>query len=450
MSLANFNIIVATDAGNGIAKNSTLPWRSQSDGKFFNTTTSGRGKNAVIMGRLTYESIPPEHRPLKHRHCVVISRTWKQEQHQHITVCESLLEALATLGAMKHDEVFIAGGEQIYQEAVRDFLYLCKRIYVTKYKIDYSCDQFFPWDQVKDLPEGQTPTKTRDYIRYTIAPNIHHPELNYISELERISERGETKPSLTGIVISSVFGSLLRFNLSNRLPVMTGRKLDISSIIKELLFCLTGNTDNKILNEQGVHKWDIHTSESALIEKNLDYDEGELGPYMGEQWRKWTNNDEENHIDQISNLVNNLKTKPHDVHVLTGWNVSVLDKMAILPSLTFQFYVSGDRKYIDCSVTSVISDYLREVPEQIVFSALLTYMLGHVSALKPRHLTFMCNQAYVTTEDKINIKKLCGRYPRPFPKLSFRRARRLLSLEDFTFDSFIIEDYTSWENITLN
>ena len=93
MALANFSIIVAIDAGNGIAKNGEIPWKTTSDGKFFRDITLGRGKNAIIMGRGTYEAIPEENRPLQGRHCVIISRTWKQEEHPEITICESLIDA---------------------------------------------------------------------------------------------------------------------------------------------------------------------------------------------------------------------------------------------------------------------------------------------------------------------------------------------------------------------
>lgn len=452
MSLTPFNIIVAIDAGNGIAKDSAIPWKSQSDGKFFNTTTCGNGKNVVIMGRLTYESIPPEHRPLRKRKCVVISRTLKQEQHPEIIVCESFLNALEVIGGFKVEEVFLLGGEQLLQEAVRDYLYLCKRIYVTRYKTDYRCDQFFPWDEIKELPQLQTPTKTRDYIRYIIAPSIHHPELTYLSELKRLSEEGESKPSVDGSVITSMFGSQLSFDISERVPILTTRKLNVDSLIKELIFFINGETNIKLLEEQGVEKWKKETRENELIDRNLDYEVGDLGPYFAYQWRKWGGNfldKSSDGFDQLRNIVENLKNNPHDVHVLASYNVKDLKNMVIQPTLTLQFYVSGDRKFIDCSVTSTISDFIRCTPNEVAYSSLLTYILGHLSGLKPRRLNYICNQAYILNNDNSVVKKIIGRYPRPFPKLTFRRARKLQKLEDFTFDNFIIENYNSCENVTL-
>ena len=189
MSLAPFSIIVAVDGGNGIAKMNEdtklgeIPWNSKSDMEYFRSTTIGRGKNAVIMGRVTYESIPEQYRPLQHRHCVIISRTWKQENHPEVSVCASLLEALTTIGGSikNYDEIFIAGGEQIYTEAVLNFLYLCKKVYITRFKTDYNCDQFFPWDSVKDYGFFQDPQKTTSFVRYFVFPSVIHGEYQYVT-----------------------------------------------------------------------------------------------------------------------------------------------------------------------------------------------------------------------------------------------------------------------------
>ena len=161
MSLPKFNIIVTIDGGNGMSKDGKIPGNSLSNGKFTRDITMGNGKNAVLMGRNTYESIPLEHRPLVGRHCVVISKTMRQEFHNNITVCPTILDAFLTIGSCikSYEEIFIMGGEQIYKEILRDFMYLCKRIIVTKFKMDYECELFFPWDEVKDLPQMKSPER---------------------------------------------------------------------------------------------------------------------------------------------------------------------------------------------------------------------------------------------------------------------------------------------------
>src|SRR5271166_4976248 len=127
MALANFSLIVAVDSNNGIAKNHDILWHSPEDMRFFRETTKGKGRNAVIMGRITYEKIPEDYRPLEGRTCVIISRTWKQENYPDIRIYPSLIDALVGLGSSKtYEEIFVAGGEQIYRDAVEKFLYLCK------------------------------------------------------------------------------------------------------------------------------------------------------------------------------------------------------------------------------------------------------------------------------------------------------------------------------------
>src|SRR5437016_2730821 len=158
--LSRFSIIVAVDNGNGISKDGSIPWDSREDMKFFKDMTIGNKKNVVIMGRLTYESIPVEYRPLKDRTTIVVSATWKPEEHSEAIVCPSLLDALKETGtkSQRYDKIFVCGGERLYEEAISHYMYLCDRIYVTKFKTDYHCDKFFPLERVKDFDHSQDPT----------------------------------------------------------------------------------------------------------------------------------------------------------------------------------------------------------------------------------------------------------------------------------------------------
>ena len=282
MSLAPFSIIVAIDAGNGIAKDGELPWSSREDMKFFRDTTIGKRRNAIIMGRITYESIPEQNRPLEGRKCVIISRTWKQDQHPDVSVYASLTDALAGLGSTlnSYDEVFIAGGEQIYAEAVRDYLYLCKKIYVTKFKNDYSCDQFFPFDVVKTFPQNNEPVKTRDYVRYTYNPDASHDEYQYLQLLDKIRSHGTPKPDRTGVGTFSYFGGRMEFDISERLPILTTKKVFYESVIKELLFFLSGKTDTRILEDQGVKIWHDNTTRGISPKTRTQLQSRRYGAYV--------------------------------------------------------------------------------------------------------------------------------------------------------------------------
>lgn len=459
MSLARFSMIVAIDGGNGIAKDGGLPWNSRSDMTFFRDTTIGQGRNAVIMGRITYESIDEKYRPLNRRHCVIVSRTWRQEDHPEVTVCASLLEALATVGGSirNYDEVFIAGGEQIYNEAVSNFMYLCDRIYVTRFKTDYGCDQFFPWDVVKDCETFKDSQKTRDYLRHFLSPRQTHEEYQYLDALKGIRDYGEAKPDRTGVGVQSIFGVKMRYDISERLPVITTKKVNYESIIKELLFFVSGKTNTKILEEQGVGIWKGNTSREFLDSKGLDYEEGDMGCGYGFQWRHWGadyDGYEKDYagqgVDQLANLIEGIRKDPHSRrHILSAWNVGCLEKMALPPChLLAQFNVSGDRRHLDCQLYQRSGDMFLGVPYNITSYAILTYMIAHLTGLRPRSLIHIIGDGHIYNNHGDQVSKQLSRTPRPFPKLKFRRSAQIREIDDFGFDSFIIEGYSSWPFIS--
>lgn len=459
MSLAPFSLIVAIDGGNGIAKDGGIPWNSRSDMKFFRDTTVGRGRNAVIMGRVTYESIPPPFRPLPSRQCIVVSRTWKQEDHPHISVCGSLIEALATVGGSikNYDEVFIAGGEQIYLEAIRNFMYLCRRIYVTRFKTDYECDQFFPWEEVNTYPSFMDTQKTRDFLRYFIAPNTNHQEHQYLNALKHILKYGEHKPDRTDVGTTNVFGMRMEFDISERLPILTTKKVNYETIIKELLFFISGETNTKILEEQGVKIWKGNTSAEFLAQKGLEYEEGTMGPCYGFQWRHWNAeydgadlNYSEKGIDQLANLITNIRQNPHSRrHILTAWNVEQLPQMVLPPChMLAQFSVSGDRKFLDCQLYQRSGDMFLGVPYNITSYCILTYMIAHLTGLRPRKFVHVIGDAHIYMNHFDQVSRQLKRTPRPFPRLCFRRSTKIHEIDDFTFDSFVIEGYSSWAYIS--
>ena len=459
MSLATFSILVAIDGGNGIAKNGVMPWNSSTDMQFFRDTTIGKGRNAVIMGRVTYESIPEEHRPLKNRYCIVISRTWKQEDHQNIGVCCSMAEALASLGGNRkmYDDILVIGGEQIYAEVLRDYLYLCKKIYVTQFKTDYDCDQFFSWDDVKDFPRFLDPNKTRDYTRHFIAPSVTHQEYQYLNLMEKIINEGDVKPDRTGTGTRSIFGTRMEFDISERIPIFTTKKVNYEKIIKELLFFVSGETDTKILEDQGVGIWKANTSREQLDASELEYEEGDMGPAYGHQWRHWGAEYQgaevdytDEGIDQLENLIKNIKKEPHSRrHILSAWNVSQLDEMALPPChILAQFNVSSDRRFLDCQLYQRSGDMFLGVPWNVTSYALLTYMIAHLTGLKPRNFVHVIGDAHVYTNHLSQVKKQIARTPHPFARLSFRGGTKIHSIDDFNFDSFIVQGYESWPHIS--
>lgn len=456
--LAPFSIIVAIDSAGGIAKGDEIPWGSKEDARFFRDTTIGKKKNVVIMGRTTYESIPEESRPLSGRKCVVISRTWKQDAHPDISVYASLTDALSGVGNFinSYDEIFVAGGEQLYKEAVKDFGYLCNKIYVTKFKSDYSCDLFFPYDLVKDFPLASDPAKTRDYVRYVYKPTEVHDEYQYLDLLKDVKDNGESKPG-SGNGTKMVFGRKLLFDIRDRLPLITSRRINYEEIAKDLIFMIEGLTDARRLEEQNVKRYNQFTNKKSLEEKKLTWDEGDTGPnngwcfrHWGEEYKGCDENYKGQGSDQLVNLIENIRSNPFGVkHMLTACSPIYNSQLSVRQNVCMlQFNVSFDRKNLDCQVYQQDGDLFADFPHQLGMYALLTLAVAHVTQLRPRNLIYIMGEAHISNNLISQINKQMKRTPRPFPKVSFREATRIHEITDFNVNSFIIEGYNPWPAIS--
>lgn len=456
MSLARINLIVAIDRSNGIAKDGQIPWNCEEDMKFFRSETIGRGRNVVIMGRNTYESIPKRFRPLAKRKNVVISRTMKQSENPDILVFSSLPEALLSLGSSSaHEEAWMCGGEGLYLETVRDYLYLVDRISVTRLKDDHQCTQFFPFDAIADLPQQQKAVSNRDFTRYTFFPagdpRAKHPEMPYLALLSRVLAEGEKKPDRTGTGTISIFGAQLEFSLlGGKIPVLTTKKVITDAVIRELLFFISGKTDTRILEEQKVNIWKPNTRKEFLEKRGLSYDEGDAGPFYGYQYRHFGSPYEGcdadyrgKGIDQLAEVIESIRKNPHSRrHIVTAWNPSQLDEMVLPPChMLFQFNVSGDGKYLDCMMTQRSADLFLGLPFNILSYGLLTHMVAHVTGLKPRKLVISIGDAHLYQNHLEQAKKQLSRDPYPHPTLTFRNGTRLHEIDDFSYDSFIFSAY---------
>lgn len=235
--LARFSIIAAIDSNSGISKEGTQPWQSKSVIKFFREKTIGNGRNAIILGRETYEALPDEIKPLPKRKNIVISRKWKQENHPDLMICNSFIQALSLLGnsSKGYDEILVIGGERIFETAISSYLYLCDKIYITKFKINFDCDQFFPWDSISSLPIGKNIVKTRDYTQYEFLPSVFHPEDIYKEFLSDTLENGETVSNSEALTNVFTFGKSFELFVDEKLMLFTCRSLSFSASVNRCL-----------------------------------------------------------------------------------------------------------------------------------------------------------------------------------------------------------------------
>jgi thymidylate synthase len=251
----------------------------------------------------------------------------------------------------------------------------------------------------------------------------------YLSLMKEILESGTQKSDRTGTGTLSVFGRQLRFDLSQGFPLVTTKKLHLRSIIYELLWFLNGDTNIKYLKDNGVSIWDEWADEN-----------GELGPVYGHQWRSWPAPDGR-HIDQISQVLQQIRTKPDSRrHIVTAWNPSEVDKMALPPChALFQFYVAEGK--LSCQLYQRSADYLLGVPFNIASYALLTHMFAQQCDLLPGEFVWTGGDVHLYNNhiDQANLQ--LSREPYRLPQLNLKR--RPETIFEYLFEDFEILNYQS-------
>jgi thymidylate synthase len=249
----------------------------------------------------------------------------------------------------------------------------------------------------------------------------------YLDFLRHIRQHGARKEDRTGTGTLSVFGYQMRFDLAAGFPLVTTKKLHLRSIIHELLWFLSGETNVKYLHDHGVSIWDEWADEH-----------GNLGPVYGKQWRAWPAADGRS-IDQLARVVEQLKTDPNSRRILvSAWNVGQLDQMALLPChALFQFYVADRR--LSCQLYQRSADALLGVPFNIASYALLTHMLAQQCDLDVGEFVWTGGDCHLYLNHLEQADLQLMREPFPLPKLALRRKPP--SLFDYSFEDFEILDY---------
>jgi len=249
----------------------------------------------------------------------------------------------------------------------------------------------------------------------------------YLDLLSHVMTNGTDKSDRTGTGTRSLFGYQMRFNLADGFPMVTTKKLHVRSIFHELLWFLKGDTNIAYLKENGVSIWDEWADK-----------DGNLGPVYGYQWRSWPASDGR-HIDQITQLVNQIKSNPDSRRLLVNaWNVGMIEKMALPPChILFQFYVANGK--LSCQLYQRSADLFLGVPFNIASYALLTMMMAQVCGLEPGEFvhTFGDVHIYKNHFDQVNLQ--LSRTPRQLPVLKINPSVK--NIFDFKFEDFEITGY---------
>jgi len=255
----------------------------------------------------------------------------------------------------------------------------------------------------------------------------------YLDLLDHVLTYGTKKSDRTGTGTISVFGYQMRFNLGEGFPVITTKKLHLKSIIHELLWFISGDTNIRYLNENGVRIWNEWADK-----------DGYLGPVYGYQWRSWPA-DGGRKIDQLANVIESVIKAPDSRrHIISAWNVGDLDKMALPPChLLFQFYVAEGK--LSCQIYQRSADIFLGVPFNIASYALLTMMIARVTGLKPGDFVHTLGDAHIYINHIEQVKLQLKREPFRLPVMVINPA--VTDIRDFRYEDFTLTGYTAHPHI---
>ena len=249
----------------------------------------------------------------------------------------------------------------------------------------------------------------------------------YLKLLEHVKLNGQKKEDRTGTGTLSVFGYQMRFNINDGFPLLTTKKVHLKSVIYELLWFLSGDTNIKYLKDNNVSIWDEWADEN-----------GNLGPVYGHQWRSWPTS-EGKEIDQISNLITQIKKNPDSRRlIVSAWNVGEINKMKLPPChCFFQFYVADGR--LSCQLYQRSADIFLGVPFNIASYALLTQMIAHVCDLKNGEFIHTLGDAHIYMNHIDQVNEQLSRKPKKMPKIKINPSVK--NIFNFKYGDFSLEEY---------
>jgi len=250
----------------------------------------------------------------------------------------------------------------------------------------------------------------------------------YLDFLKDILENGEDKPDRTNTGIRSVFARQMRFDLSEKFPLLTTKNVHFKSVVHELLWFIKGDTNTKYLQENGVRIWNEWADEN-----------GNLGPVYGKQWRAWETEDGRV-VDQLYEVIQEIKQNPNSRRlIVSAWNVGDLEKMALPPCHAFfQFYVLDGK--LSCNLTQRSADAFLGVPFNIASYSLLTIMVAKQCGLEPGEFIWSGGDCHIYHNHFEQVKEQLSRKPKELPALKILQKRD--EIDQYEFEDFELSDYS--------
>ena len=468
------SLIVAIDNNGGISKKgeNTLRWDIKLDTQFFQDVTkrdyNGK-KNILIMGKNTYESLNLKS-SLPGRIIIVVSSTLQiniPDVYFEPTFNQSYQKAID----LNEGIIIFCGGKNIYEQAMP----LVNIIYLTQIHDDYQCDNildinadhFHVYSQdtfrLKDTKNDKDVDVT--FIKMYLSEPDHFKRIEehqYLDLLKKILFKGELRKTRNALTYS-LFSHTMEFNLQNSFPLMTTKRMFLKGIFFELMWFISGSTNSKVLEEQGVNIWKANTSREFLDSMRLNhYDEGDTGPLYGFNFNyygleyKGMNEDYNNKggINQFEYCLNLLKTDPTSRRIImSSFNPATANQCVLYPchSNILQWYVEDDNK-----LSLACYNRSQDVPMannwNHVMAALLVYMFCEILtnqgySYTPSRLIIHMGDVHVYKLHQQETLRQILRDPHPFPTLSFNR--KVTDLNDFKFEDLVLKNYKCYPTIPM-
>lgn len=470
----SLNLILAVEKNYGIGLNGKLSWNIKDELKIFKEKTH---QSIVICGRKTFENLPH----LKDRTFFCISRQFKTlKSNQNVAFLFHSIEEAIEEAQKLNNNVFIIGGGEIYNYVFKNFKHKIK-VHISFIKDEYPCDTYFNKNNLEDFYI----INKKDFDNFYHCEMVYqkYGENQYINLIKDVLKNGQRKIGRNGETISD-FCKHLKFDLRDGFPLLTTKKMFIKGIIEELLFFIRGDTNTKMLEEKGINIWKGNTCRKFLDDNGfINRKEGEMGPMYGSIWRNFngmSNNEEKENIknsigiefnyksynndncsystgsihsiefgiDQLKNVINEIKTNPTSRRILlTTYNPAQVKQGVLYPchSITIQFYVQDE--YLDMFCYNRSSDLFLGLPFNIASSSLLLMIISKLTNLTPRYFNLTLGDCHIYSLHEEAVLEQIKRTPYIFPKIQLPEFKNLEEVENLVYTDFKIEDYNFYPSI---
>ena len=482
------NIICSVANDSIIGVNNDLYVKIKDDLKYFQKITSENyyknKQNVLIMGYNTFKSIG---KPLKDRINIVISKNHADELNKKdIIHFDDLNICFQHLESNEYGKIFIIGGASIYNKVFKDYFPIIDTIHYTNvlteglenYQYAESISKnvsrckipVYKWcaekkivllDFTEKCSKGlyynfMTEMYEEKELNYTfnVFQNVYfsnNEELQYINLLKNILNKKNLKETRNANVFSE-FGVRMEFDLRNGFPILTTKRVPWKTVLRELLWFISGSTDNQVLKDKNVHIWDSNSSKEFLESRGLNYKEDDLGPVYGFQWRHFGTYYVDNKTDytgkgtdQLKYIIDEIKNNAASRRlILNSWNAADIDKMALPPChVMVQFNI--DKEFIDCQLYQRSGYMFLGVPFNITSYAFLLSIIGHITGYKPRKLIHIIGDAHIYEQHLEAVNQQIMRTPNRFPYLTI--SEDLNNIDTIKEEYFTIVNYDCYTTI---